>query len=841
MFSFGGGKAPYPTVYTVSSPKKSSKKDTHPPSPLRESPSSPDSLEPAIDGPPSPERIRAYTEQMKRSSIFGNNSRTNTLSSGASSSRSRESTIASTDNVSLSRRSSSRSNTSSMLRHDRPESVQIFGSLFSRSARKTKRDTQNVGLRSASSIGLDDMVVEEGSAKDQYYGKKGSFRRRHMISSPYNFQHVTHTRQEHLPDLGRTSRTELVSEFSAMRASQVPTNGELKGIRAEDLHFENFSSEALSVPPSEEAPVATSPQTSPQRRGVSKSVQPPQLSPQRAMGYAKSHDNLRIAPPRPPRSPLSPTCPLALPARTSSRTASVLFDTFDPLATTTIARPHTNGGFRKPAPFILPSPPSTSDEQEDGTHAVTTPSDEAWPLTASLSGNFGNELADVQEEEEDVMSKRSSRLSTASAELRMSQSVPALRLKSQVQSLDRSEARMSTTLGQPLTAATFSAPRQTPTSPGFQFSDSWESDIDWCYENGEESCGYDVWSEGCGNATETNATAAQPQLQLSLQTEERTYRGRFRPSLLVSSACDAPELSPGSFTSTPSSDPRTPANFLRPSHIRSPSHASSFKESHGFHLSPTLLIPTDFQSQMEQDAIYTEHYGNDSSNGAIFMQDSYVHAISPVDEGESSTSSYRSSDFSRRSARSSSSTRASGTSRASQDSMMLLRRSSSTTHAHRSIGSNSSLPDLVPSTLRQIDHDLSTNISVLTGLDDVVDSAPSPEIGGSTPTLALIQHRRNKSLIVERELRNGETQSVLSTSTAHSKDAIDVSGSLSPVAEAFPHLPAEGKAPNHERKTSAPEPVAPLREFKGRARASTAAAAMVSGKRRGSYMLFPQI
>ncbi|PVH86941.1 hypothetical protein DL98DRAFT_406677 [Cadophora sp. DSE1049] len=680
------------------------------------------------------------------------------------------------------------------------------------------------------------MVVEEGSAKDHYYGKKSNSRRRHFISGPYNFQHVTHTRQDHLPDLGRTSRTELVSEFSAIRASQAPTHGELKGIRAEDLHFENFSSEALSVLPSEEAPPATSPQISPQRRVLRKSVQPPQLSPQRVMGYTKSHDNLRIAPPRPPRSPLSPPCPLALPARTSSRTASVLFDTFDPLATTTITRPHTNAGFRKPAPFILPSPPPTLDEQEDGgAHAVTTPGDEAWPLTASLSGNFGNELADVQEEEEDIMSKRSSRLSTASAELRMSQSVPALRLKSQTQ-VDRSEARMSTTLGQPLTEAAFSAPKQVQTPTGFQFNDSWESDIDWCYENGEESCDYDQCSEEGETPTETVATVAQEPLQLSLQTEERTYRGRFRPSLLVSSAFDAPELSPRSNTSTPSSDPRTPANFLRPSHIRSPSHASSFKESHGFHLSPTLLIPADFQSQMEQDALYTEHYGNDSSNGAIFMQDSYVHAISPIDEGESSTSSYRSSDFSRRSARSSSSTRASGTSRGSQDSMMLLRRSSSMTHAHHSIGSNSSLPDLVPSTLRQIDHDLSTSISVLTVSDEVVDSAPSPEIGGPHPALASMQHRRNKSLVLERELRNGETKLVISSSAEQKKDIIDVVGNLSPVAEAFPHIPAEGKPSVHGRKTSAPEAVAPLREFKGRARAST-----VGGKRRGSYMLFPQI
>ncbi|KAL2074364.1 hypothetical protein VTL71DRAFT_8142 [Oculimacula yallundae] len=837
MFSFGGGKAPYPTVYTVAALKKSNKKETPPPSPQNETPSSPDSLEPAIDGPPSPERIRAYTEQMKRSSMFGNNSRTNTLSSGTSSG-SRESIIASTDNVSLSRRSSSRSNASSMLRHDRPESVQIFGSLFSRSARKTRRDTQNFGLHSRPSTAV---APEEGSAKQHYYGKKGSSRGRQFISSPYNFQHVTHTQQEHLPDLGRKSGTELVSEFSAIRASQAPTNGELRGIRAEDLHFENFSSEALGVPQGEDAP-ATSPKTSPQR-ALRATNQPPQLSPQRGMAYAKSHDNLRTAPPRPPRSPLSPPCPLALPARTSSRTASILFETFDPLATTTVARPHTNGGFRRPAPFLLPVPSPTSEEQVDVTNEVTIPGDDAWPLTASLSGKFGNELADVQEEEEEILSKRSSRMSTASAELRMSQSVPALRLRSQAQaqaqSIDRSEARrMSTTLGQPMTASVFPAPKQIATTPGLQINDSWESDIDWCYENGEESCDYDICSANYEDPTVADATVAQPQLHLSLQTEERTYRGRFRPSLLVS-AFDAPELSPRSNVSTPSTDPRTPANFVRTSHIRSPSHASSFKESHGFNLSPTLLIPADFHSQMEQDAMYGECYGDDSSRGEIFMQDSYIHVVSPIDEGESSTSSYRSSDFSRRSARSSSSTRASGTSRGSLESMMLIGRSSSVNRAHCSIGSNSSLPDLIPSTLLQIDHDLSTSISVLT-VSGVVDSAPSPEIGGPTPTLSSIQHRRNKSLVLEKELRDEVSQTLYPVAVEQNEETIDVLGNLSPLAEAFPHVPAKGKTLVHGRNTSAPEAVAPLREFKSRARAVTAAAA-IGGKRRGSYMLFPQI
>jgi hypothetical protein len=837
-------------VYTVNAVKKSSKKDTPPPEPKNDSSSSPESLKPSIDGPPSPERIRAYTEQMKRSSIFGNNSRTNTLSSASSSSfRSRDSTSASTDNLSLSRKSSNRSNASSMpsVRSERPESVQIFGSIFSRGGRRAKKDHHASISSSGSSSTVGDSIIEEApstSAKDHYYNKKGS-RRKNLISGPYNFQHVTHTRQDHLPNLERTSRMELVSEFSAIRASQVPTHGELKGIRAQDLHFENFSSEALSAPSPEEPP--SNPKSPRQRSVLRKSVTPPQL--QLSMPYAKSVDNLGKPPPRPPRSPLSPICPVALPARTSSRTASQLFDTFDPLASTSIERPHTTNGFRRPAPFALPTPPPPPprwDEQQQFfsdrpmSHAVTTPGDEAWPLTASLQGNFGGELADVQEEEEEIASRRS-RMSTASAELRMSQSVPALR-RSYEQSKDRPETRMSNTLGRSPSSGT-TIGRRPPLSPGFQLTnDSWESDIDWCYEHEVEAdCDYQ-WDrcsvEDEPTIEEPPSTYVQPTLELHLQDNERTYHGRFRPSLLVPSPYDLPELSPMSNISTASSDPRTPAHFLRPNHTRSPSHASSFKESHGFHLSPTLLIPADFQSQMEHDTLYYEHYNSNSTSATIFIQDPYSHSISPVDEGASSSASYRSSNFSRGSARSSSSTRISGISRGSQDSMMLLGRVAGINQDHRSMGSASSLPDLIPSRLRQAEFDLSASVGALKIPDDIIDSAPAPEISDSTHSS--LQHRRNKSLVSDQGLRKGVSHFAPQNLTLQTSEPVDVSWSLSPVAESFVDGQAEVNGQTHRKQISAPVVSPSVREFKGRARAATTAA-IVGGKRRGSYMLFPQV
>jgi hypothetical protein len=854
MFSFGGfstGKSTHPPIYTKStkdlSPTLTTTTSTTSTSTTESISSSIDSLEPAIDGPPSPEHIRAYTEQMKRSSIFGNNSRSNTLSSGASSSRSRDSisVSASTESLSLSRKSSSRSNASSMppSRLERPESVQIFGrSLFSRRGRRVTRQDREALNGSPSSITPGDGIREEASRRigQDERSRRGTMtssrspallpeehRSRHAISGPFNFQHVTHTGQNHIPDLEKASHSELVSEFSTIRATQSPLNGELKGIQAQDLHFENFSSESLGSPKEpEEFPIR--PRSKHRRNGgglLRKTAAPPR--PQRPISYAKSHDNFRSSPPpRPPRSPLSPTSPpVDLPARTSSRSISI--NDFDPLVAANLAQHQNSGGFRRPAPIGLSTQTQPDfHEQENAvatqpmSHALSTPVDEAWPLTAS-SANFG-ELADVQEEDEEAV-KRRSKMSTASGELRMSQSVPALRLRTLVEPND-DEAPMAVTVLHRTTAL-----RQ-PLSPGFHYPhDSWTDAIDYAYEHEAEAdcdyqwdrCSVDDDSRTIAEAPQSTAEQSQPQpeLELHLNDEQSSYHGRFRPSLLVPSALDIPELSPMSNTST-FSDPRTPSNFLQPGHFRSPSHASSFKESHGFSLSPSLLIPSDFQSQIDQDTLYEEHYNDQNVSASLFVQESYSNSLSPADDSISSTTSHRSSDFSRGSARSSSSTRISHTnSRSSQDSMVLSTRIMSISQEHRSFGSASSLPDLVPSTNHVQDADLSRSVGCLKLEEEDGSESGSTSaglfLGSKSPTTRKgVNHFAPPSPVIE-----------------------DEHMPLSPVAE----LSNDVLPMSHGRKVSAPVASMTVKEFKGRARSATQTSGGVARKQRSSYMLFPQI
>jgi hypothetical protein len=274
---------------------------------------------------------------------------------------------------------------------------------------------------------------------------------------------------------------------------------------------------------------------------------------------------------------------------------------------------------------------------------------------------------------------------------------------------------------------------------------------------------------------------------------------RTQPSLVVPSAADVPELSPLSNVSIDSTEVRTPG-LLRPAHVRSTSHASSFKESHGFTLSPSLLIPTDFSTHMDQDALYDELLSNDQDpHTALHIQPQYEpYPVSPVD-GPSSTASYRSSGFSRASA---SGTTLSKTE--SQESITLLARAANVALQHRSVSSSCSLPELIHSGNSRWDTQ-----------DGFIDCTPTPEISSSGI------HRRTASV----GLALGSP-----TDLAESM--------LSPVAETFPDLLAEPllvSAPAHGRKISAPilssQPEAP----KGRRRA------MSAKSRVGSYMLFPQI
>ena len=64
------------------------------------------------------------------------------------------------------------------------------------------------------------------------------------ISEPFNFQHITHTQPHHVRKLDSANPEDLVSEFSALRASQA-SQPELRGINAKDIQREDLQRDAL--------------------------------------------------------------------------------------------------------------------------------------------------------------------------------------------------------------------------------------------------------------------------------------------------------------------------------------------------------------------------------------------------------------------------------------------------------------------------------------------------------------------------------------------------------------------------------------------------------------------
>ncbi|KAJ4304432.1 hypothetical protein N0V88_002045 [Collariella sp. IMI 366227] len=558
-------------------------------------------LDPSIDGPPSPESIRELSNQVKRASVRDKHQSHHTSSSGSSSLRSltsidRPSWDTAFDGKSLSRKSSGRSTSSSMPSRDRPESVQIFGKTIFNRRGKLRRDSS--AQSSSSSMYSTDAVIEPlpsaqtslpsrdstipsmfGLRRTTKQEQAAEAQRRLNISGPYNFQHVAHTK-----DQPPTSRPALPAEHSYPKGPQAPG---LNGVRGDELHFAGFSSESLPMPEADAK-------------------------------LSQEQLNLGIPPPRPPRSPAVDQFPPVPPARGSSRT-SVRHERFD-----STDRPQTSATLRSPHLYADPgSPPTTSYGYAPAPDMVVIPEhaysnsltgqdDPNWPLPCPSSAASEHTLPGVPEEDENAVAAKKSRASvTSNASLRGSQSVPMLRGFAFRYNDDsgRRTSDASDTLGRFDLFAAQQALEAALIDSSDLPREAWEDDIDYCYDHeAEADCDYE-WgrpsldiSRDCDSATPVDSHGR------GLASHEAS------PTMLTPGQFDMPALSPVSQISTATAQEAiTPitvnnpkaSNFSLPRvesknllQVRRSSDASSFKESHGFNLSPSLLIPMDFQQQM---------------------------------------------------------------------------------------------------------------------------------------------------------------------------------------------------------------------------------------------------
>lgn len=561
-----------------------------------------DLLEPALDSPPSPEGIRAFSRRVKRGSIVEQQSHEPAMSSGSSLSLSETPEIPweqGLENPSLSRNPSQRS--SVMRFKERPDSVQLFGkAVFSRKP-KLRRGISDQGHASSSLLSLTEIPADSAPdlPKEQRFIQSMFARRRvrgvseaslkkHQISGPYDFQHVSHSTKE------VANRTELLPGFTGARPRTTTDASYRSG---------GFNSKAV------DKPLPT----------------PPDL--QEVSEHVSSRDSIQLSPPGLSRyvSEDAQTSPILPPPRTSSR-ISVRHDRTDSFSAASIGKLR-NPGYQ-PQPFVLPSTdglwsppvsqvsnvyPEGSDERSP--YPVSTIDDTAWPLTGSMSS-----LPEVPEEEEYHLTTVISRTSVMSnrASLRGSISVPHLRRVSLSQATQRPPSNASDTLGRfdlLVAQRALHEHDEDEMNQDYFIQDSWEDDIDYCYDHAAEA--------DCDFAWE-RLSCDYERDDYFLTDSTRGHRvepsfDSFRPTRASLLSADVPGLSPTSHRSgatpcgatTPTgltapitsnfSLPRIDASAqLKRDHHRSDSSVSSFQEANEFCLSPSLLIPNDYHEKMLQ-------------------------------------------------------------------------------------------------------------------------------------------------------------------------------------------------------------------------------------------------
>lgn len=653
--------AGYETAKSATGPSFPS--DITPPDNDMSSTSVSDFFEPAMDGPPSPGKLRQLNKQMRRASHLRRHHGHRTASSASSSLTSLSGDSPdweqAFETMALARRSSTISVESAMpsSQRDRSNSGHAFGkSLFHRRARSKREESANSS--SASSIYSSDLPGDNGilaGSKDFFmpsifsrrkHSRDDTVQRRPHISSPFNFQHVTHTHRDNVLDINRINGP---VDRLAMRATG-PTTTPSPAITP-DVHafrFFNNSSDAL------DQPAKSSVATGLSRLGKGHhhhAVSAPK--PRRKPAHARSQDQLRdiecrSPPQRPPRSPTHQQTIIPLrnpipPPRVSSRQSAYSNSVAQERAV--MERPQTRSDFYQAQSSdhlgsvdAAPRPASHIEHTLTKHESIVistgrvclspvTTSEPTWPLASPNVAALESPLPDVPEEDEHHAMPRRSRLSLASncSSLRACQSVPMLRSLARSQ---RPASGTSETLGYIDSSAThWSIKESCPENcveehvhEGDNIEENWEDDIDYCYEHeAEANCNY-RWERSSLDTTRDNYPSFAESLVTDADDEFHApvSTAGSSPGMLSVSVFDMPALSPVSQASTPTcieavtptsnlsatsnfSLPRGDLKKGRPSMLsfsQRASYSSSFKESHGFTLSPSLLIPGDFQHQM---------------------------------------------------------------------------------------------------------------------------------------------------------------------------------------------------------------------------------------------------
>jgi hypothetical protein len=521
---------------------------------------------------------------------------------------------------------------------------------------------------------------------------------------------VTHTDRHQFTTLEQAPVEVLNAEFRALRASQAP-RPDLTGIKADDLHFQNFSSEDLAAPQSRSASVlgvrssasdqniscGGSPDSGRSIR-MTRSVESfsqPGLSPRSHRHTQSISGQSRVSSRLPltriddlPEESFENNKPLPQPpSRARSNRQSGFWDKFAPLS----------------PPTVGDKLPSMSEEPSYVAHAVTTPDDSAiHPMTPPFSPDFLH----MAEEPEQFTNPRSAPPPPArsprsplfesfsfSSNQRPSLSRSNSRRNSNPRGpITRPISQMSETLGSPPRKSVARRPpsvrRQSNTWRVIE--ESWEDDVDFIYDNAlEADCDFD-WDHSSDTEAyeDRERTPEQQNVKTSFvpspyePSAYQTSTSSAFPPLLVPSPSSVPELESRSAVSTSTDNgARTPSDFFNPMGFRKESLAE------GFSLTPSLLVPADFKEQVAHEEAYDDILAD--------YEDSDRH-FPLLDASQSISSSTRSS-------------RVRSSKRSSYDSSLMSASHMSgswNSPIRRSASSSGSLPELVHSRRARKDFNL---------------------------------------------------------------------------------------------------------------------------------------
>lgn len=559
-----------------------------------------------------------------------------------------------------------------------------------------------------------------------------------LISDPFDFHHLTHTNPAQFQGLDTTRENDLVTEFSAIRASQ-RAGTELKGIRAEDLQYRYFAPEEQGggpITPSEE-PVSfaiSTPDASPSPSSAS-----PQRQDHKPKRESRIFDNFSRPVPRYPRAGAT-TPPTGSPRPTSPE-------------------------FSEPAPLAIDEVLGLSSQQSYPEHDHPSPEDTRNRASLSqlnFAGLFGQErrasysvhnrgldtrasstslsthaldLEDVPEEEEGTkwhdspepntgrFSRPSSSLDEPLSEAPSSSRVPRSQL-SIYTSADLSKKFFE--LGSPtLPEYNLKTLRKTHEGDGLRSQlrnkrrnapettyESWDADIDYCYEHAAEADTNFDWSRNSLDEPR------RPEHRVPIITSDGGVQGKkqpLHPIRLSPSALPKSDLDPSPARSSNSQN----------SHAATPStsaYEGDMADRGGDYFHPVSSSEIAGK-QTTQDALYEDYLAADAESDRHFSFSSHG-AVQPMDHSFSPRSSF------------------SPISKCNSQESLMISRAASIARKHRSSVSTTSVPDLV--------HSLSASREYMPA-DQVLPSEQSTPVVAafSRPGSASHSHRHTKSLARE--------------------------------------------------------------------------------------------